>query len=457
MGPLKGPLRGVRIVDLTTIVLGPSATQSLGDLGADVIKIEPPTWDPMREAGVLPVDAKTTLGDLHDRDRAEGEGKGDCSADESSDPRSEAADSSGDDSSLGTADRRMGTIFLTNNRNKRSLVLDLKDPRGFEAMRRLLQGADVFVHNMRPAAIERLGLGYEAVREINPGIIHCGAYGYARKGPYAHKPAYDDLIQAVSGLAFLQASKGDPAYVHSIVADKVTGLNVVVAILAALLHRERSGEGQSIEVPMFESMVGFNMIEHLYGQTHIPARASAGYPRSLSSWRRPYRTADGWIGVMPYTDAQWQRLFEIARRPDLAADPRFASIADRLAHIDEVYETLAEIVAERTTAAWLEALDAADIPSTPVKRPDELIDDPHLKATGFWQQVEHPALGSLRMPGASMNFSRTPFAIRRPPPLPGEHSAEVLGEIGYTETEFESLVEDGISFDGLRERKKSPR
>ena len=321
----------MRIIDLTTIVLGPTATQLLGDLGADVIKVEPGTWDPMREAGALRAKETTATnraGNIADDEK-------DFPAKESGEARSKATPDPFD-KSLDAPDRRMGTIFLTNNRNKRSLVLDLKNPRGYEAMRRLLQGADVFVHNMRPDAIERLGLGYEAVRKINPDIVHCGSYGYARKGPYGHKPAYDDLIQAVSGLAFLQATNDNPAYVHSVIADKVTGLNVAVAILAALLHRERSGQGQCIEVPMFESMVGFNMSEHLYGRTHIPARGPAGYPRSLSPWRRPYRTLDGWIGVMPYTDAQWQRLFDIAQRPDLSTDPRFASIADRLAHIDEV-------------------------------------------------------------------------------------------------------------------------
>ncbi|WP_197019048.1 CaiB/BaiF CoA transferase family protein [Thioalkalivibrio sp. HK1] len=445
-----GPIQGVRIIDLTTIVLGPTATQLLGDLGADVIKVEPLSWDPMREAGALgsaqPTAPKQS-GDI----AADNEGDG--RVDESGDPCSKAPPNP-PGNSPDAPDRRMGAIFLTNNRNKRSLVLDLKSPRGYEAMRRLLQGADVFVHNMRPDALDRLGLGYEAVRKINPDIIHCGSYGYARKGPYGHKPAYDDLIQAVSGLAFLQATNDNPAYVHSVVADKVTGLNVVVAILAALLHRERRGQGQCIEVPMFESMVAFNMNEHLYGRTHIPARGRAGYPRSLSPWRRPYRTLDGWIGVMPYTDAQWQRLFDLAQRPDLSTDPRFASIADRLAHIDEVYETLADIIGKRSTADWLKALDAADIPSTPVNRPDDLIDDPHLKATGFWQEVEHPTLGSLRMPGATMNFSKTPFSISHPPPLPGEHSAQVLGEIGYDPEQIESLVDDGIVFDGGQARTK---
>ena len=316
----SGPLAGMRVVDLTTILLGPVATQMLGDLGADVIKVESPGGDAVRGAGPPPVEDG------------------------------------------------MGAIFLTNNRNKRAIVLDLKDPRGLEAMMRLLESADAFVHNMRPQAIDRLGLDYPAVSARNASIVYCGAWGFRRSGPYGHKPAYDDMIQAVSGLAALQAVDGEPRYVTSVVADKVTGLHVAVAVLAALLHRARTGEGQCIEVPMFETLVAFNMFEHLYGKAYEPSRGSMGYPRALSPGRRPYRTRDGWIGALPYTDRQWAALFEIANRPDLAEDPRFATLPSRLAHIDEVYAMLGELLAERTTAQWLEAFDAANIPSMPVNR-----------------------------------------------------------------------------------------
>ena len=395
----NGPLAGMRIVDLTTILLGPVATQMLGDLGADVIKVESPGGDAVRGAGPPPVEDG------------------------------------------------MGAIFLTNNRNKRGIVLDLKDPRGLEAMMRLLESADAFVHNMRPQAVDRLGLDYPAVSERNPAIVYCGAWGFRRSGPYGHKPAYDDMIQAVSGLAALQSVDGEPRYVTSVVADKVTGLHVAVAVLAALVHRARTGEGQCIEVPMFETLVAFNMFEHLYGKTYDPARGSMGYPRALSPDRRPYRTRDGWMGALPYTDRHWAAMFEIANRPDLAEDPRFATLPSRLAHIDEVYAMLAELLAERTTAEWLEAFDAANIPSMPVNHPDDLLDDPHLAATGFWQAVEHADLGTLRFPGIPAQFSKTPGAIRRAPPALGEHSVEILTEIGYHPSEVDALVEAGVATD----------
>ena len=312
---------------------------------------------------------------------------------------------------------------------------------------RLVERADAFVHNMRPDAIDRLGLDYPTVRARNASIVYCGAWGFRRSGPYGKKPAYDDMIQAVSGLAALQAVDGEPRYVTSVIADKVTGLHVAIAVLAALVHRALTGEGQSIEVPMFETMVSFNMFEHLYGRTYEPPRGSMGYPRALSPDRRPYRTRDGWIGVLPYTDRQWKELFEIAGRPDLAQDPRFTSLPSRLAHIDEVYATLGELLAGRTTAEWLEALDAANIPSMPVNRPDDLVAPTSPPPDSG---IEHPDLGTLRFPDIPARFSRTPGAIRRVPPRLGEHSVEILTEIGYERTEVDALVAAGVVGDGRR-------
>ena len=397
---VRGPVDGMRVVDLTTNMLGPFATQMLGDLGADVIKVESRGGDVVRGAGPSSVE------------------------------------------------HGMSPMLLTNNRNKRGIVLNLKDPRGLEAMMRLLEGADAFVHNMRAQAVDRLGLDYPAVSARNPTIVYCGAWGFRRSGPYGHKAAYDDMIQAGSGLAALQAVDGEPRYVTSVVVDKVTGLHVALAVLAGLVHRARTGEGQSIEVPMFETMVSFNMLEHLYGKVYEPARGPIGYPRLLSPDRRPYRTRDGWIGVLPYTDAQWAALFEIANRPDLAEDPRFRTVQSRLAHIDAVYAMLGELLGERTTADWLEAFDTANIPSMPVNQPDDLLEDPHLVATGFWRTVEHPDLGTLRYPDLPARFSKTPGAIRRAPPKLGEHSVEILTEIGYGCEDVDALIDAGVTVDG---------
>ena len=396
-----GPLHGVRVIDLTTILLGPYATQMMGDMGADVIKVEAPGGDAIRNVGPPPADG-------------------------------------------------MGSVFLGCNRNKRGLVLDLKTLRGKEAFMRLAESAQVMLHNMRPQAIDRLGLDYESVAKRNPGIVYCATYGFKRDGPYGHKPAYDDMIQAASGLAALQTVGGRPRYATSVIADKTTAMAACNAVLAALFHRERTGQGQLVEVPMFETMVSFNMTEHLYGENYIPPRDKTRYPRAMSPDRRPYQTQDGWIGCLPYSDHQWKALFEVAERQDLAADPRFASMADRLANIDEVYAQLAELLKEKTSAEWLEKLDAASVPSMPVNDPDELLSDPHLVATGYWQEIDDPELGTLRLPGIAPSFSASPPAIRKIAPRLGEHSAEILAELGYGETDVEAMLADGITQDGSR-------
>ena len=394
---MAGPLDGVRVIDLTTILLGPFASQILGDMGADVIKVEAPGGDPMRGLGPK---------------RSDG----------------------------------MSAVFLNSNRNKRSLVLDLKAEKGRDAMLKVVQRADVFLHNMRPRGVRSLGLAYEDLRQVNPRLIYCGTYGYREDGPYGHKPAYDDMIQAASGLAMLQAEIGDrPAYVANAMCDKIVGLAAAGAVSMALFHREKTGVGQNIEVPMFETMVNFLLPEHWMGMTFEPPLGPAGYGRILSQGRRPYKTKDGYVAAMPYSDRQWETFFRLVGREELLQDPRFSSLNERVKHIEDLYGELARIIATRTTAEWTEMLDEAQIPVMVVNSIDGLLDDPHLRATGYWQRMEHPTEGTLRLPGIPTDFSESPGTVRLPPPRLGEHTAEVLKEAGLTEAEIDALVRDGAA------------
>jgi crotonobetainyl-CoA:carnitine CoA-transferase CaiB-like acyl-CoA transferase len=373
--------------------MGPYATQILGDMGADVIKVELPGGDVFRH--ITPF-------------RNSG----------------------------------MSAAFLNLNRNKRSIALDLKREDERRVMIDLLAGADVFVTTVRPQAMRALGLDYESLRERNPRLIYCGAYGFSEAGPYAGRPAFDDVIQAMCGIASLQGDRqgerhgeaqGDsdangPRYVNTIVADKTTACVIAYSIAMALYERERSGRGQAIEVPMFETMVSFTLIEHLAGETFCPGREGIGHKRILSEHRKPYRTKDGYIGLLPYTAGQWARFFEAAGRPEMAADPRVTDPELRSRKIDELYGLLAEIVAERTTAEWIELLRAADLPTTPVLSPEDLLDDEHLQALGFFQREEHPSEGEIRTVGIPVRFSRTPGDIRRLAPRLDEHREEILLE-----------------------------
>jgi crotonobetainyl-CoA:carnitine CoA-transferase CaiB-like acyl-CoA transferase len=304
----------------------------------------------------------------------------------------------------------------------------------------------VFVHNFRPEAAARLGVPYEALRAENPAIVYCATYGFRAAGPYGNKPVYDDIIQAASGLAALQAPLvGEPRYLPTIVADKTSSMGVAVALLAALHHRARTGEGQSIEVPMFETLTAWVMVEHMYGETFVPPLDRPGYKRVLNRWRRPFPTLDGYLAVLPYTDAHWRAFFTVAGREDLLADERFRSLASRLEHIERLYEELGKIIATRTSAAWLAALDEAGVPAMVVNTLETLLRDPQLAATGFWHTVEHPTEGTLRMPGIAPTFSRTPGEIRRLPPRLGEHSLEVLREAGFGDGEIETLLAAGAT------------
>src|SRR4051812_32057830 len=316
--------------------MGPYATQILGDMGADIIKIESPDGDVFRYAAPF---------------RNPG----------------------------------MGATYLNLNRNKRSIVLDLKQPGELQILLRLVQSADVFVCTIRPQAVRKLGLAYEALSAAHPRLIYCGMYGFSEAGPYAGRPAFDDIIQAMSGLAALQGQHrpDGPRYVNTIVADKTVGLTAAWAISMALFERERSGRGQSIEIPMFETLVSYTMVEHLAGETFRPAEGGMGYERVLSPHRRPFRTLDGYIGLLPYTNAHFQRFFTLTGRPELVTDPRFADPAARSRNVADLYTIIGELVAGKSTAQWTELLSAADIPMTPVKTPEDLLKDPHLQAVGF--------------------------------------------------------------------------
>lgn len=390
-GTEEGPLAGVRVVDLTTTFMGPYCTLLLAQMGADVIKVETPAGDVVRYIA--------------------------------------------DDRGTG-----MGPVFLTTNQGKRSIVLDLKDPDGRAALLRLVGTADMFVHNMRPDAVRRLGLGYAAVAAANPRTIYCAVRGFGVDGPYRDKAAYDDVIQAGSGLAAVQGGTGEPTYVRTPVADKTTGLMAVGALSAALYQRERTGRGQEIEVPMLETMVSFTLLDQQGGYVFSPPRGPAGYARTNSPYRKPYRTADGFLSVTVYTDAQWRSFFGLVGRAELATEPRYRSITERTVHIDELYRLVEEELLRRPTAEWLAVLDEHGIPAMPVRTVPELFDDEHVRVTGMFQDLEHPTEGALRLARFPVAFSDAPPPRARPAPRLGEHGAEVLAELGYGPAEIRRLT-----------------
>ena len=396
---MSGPLTGVRVIDLTSIILGPYATQILGDLGADVVKIESPEGDNMRHGAPM---------------KSPG----------------------------------MGHIFLHLNRNKRSVVLDLKKPQGREALLRLAASADVLVYNVRPQAMARLGLTYDDVRAVNERIIYVGAYGFAQDGPYAAKPAYDDLIQGMVALPTLLKLAGAdrPRFVPSTVADRITGLNTVNAITSALFYRERSGKGQAVEVPMFESLAQFVLGDHMSGKTFEPPIASMGYSRMLAPDRNPYATKDGYLCLLMYNDKQWRAFFRLLGREEMfESDERFATQRRRSEHFAETYAFVAEQIRTRTSAEWLDALTAADIPVMPLNTLEGLLEDEHLNRTGFFSTFEHPSEGTLRTMRVPSHWSESEPGEMRPAPRLGEHSAEVLREAGYSEGDIEAMIAAGVT------------
>jgi crotonobetainyl-CoA:carnitine CoA-transferase CaiB-like acyl-CoA transferase len=393
---MPGPLHGIRVVEFTSVVLGPWACQLLGDMGADVVKVEAPSGDSNRRLGAS---------------RHPG----------------------------------MAALYMTCNRNKRDVVLDVKRPEAKQALLDLAATADVFVHNNRPQVMTKLGLDYAALRRRNPRLIYCGAYGYAKAGPYGTKGALDDSIQSISGIAMLnKLVLGEPRYLPTVVADKTTAVTVVYAVLAALFHRERTGEGQELEVPMFETMVNFVMAEHLWGHAFEPPLAPPGYVRLMSHHRRPYATKDGYIAMLPYMDAHWETFCRVVGRPDLLDDPRFRTMADRTRNIDDTYAETGRIMATRTTQEWLDVFEPTSVPVNRVNTLEDLVVDPHLTATGFWKVVDHPTEGLVRQPGFPVNFSATPASVdRRHAPRLGEHTRELLREVGWDDARIDALVASG--------------
>jgi crotonobetainyl-CoA:carnitine CoA-transferase CaiB-like acyl-CoA transferase len=387
----------VKIVEMTSVVLGPWACQMLADMGAEVIKIEQPRGDSNRTLGA-------------------------------------------------SRNPGMSALYLTCNRNKRSLVLDLRKPGARDALLALVKDADVFVHNNRPQVMTKLGLDYADMKKVNPRIIYCGAYGYSKRGPYGALGALDDSIQAVSGIAMLnEMVLGEPRYLPTVVADKTTAITVVYGVLAALFNRERTGEGQELEVPMFETMVNFVMAEHLWGMTFEPPKGAPGYTRLMSHHRKPYKTLDGYIAILPYLDAHWEKFCKLTGHPELIEDPRFRTLADRVRNIDDTYSKTGEIMATRRTREWLDLFDKSGVPTIVVNSLEDLAVDPHLQATGFWQTFEHPTEGTLRMPSFPVNFGSTPASIRRHAPRLGEHTEEVLREAGLSAEQVAALTASGAA------------
>jgi crotonobetainyl-CoA:carnitine CoA-transferase CaiB-like acyl-CoA transferase len=395
---MSGPLHGVRVLDLTTVVMGPYATQILGDFGADVIKVEPPEGDVMRYAWPF---------------RHPG----------------------------------MGTIYLGVNRNKRSVVLDLKKAAARDACLALAAKADVLVYNIRPQAMGRLKLSYEDVRKVNPRIIYAGCFGYSQRGPYAAKAAYDDLIQGASGLPYLLQRQGaaEPRYAPMIVADRSVGQQVASAVNAALYHREKTGKGQRIDIPMFEHLLQIVLGDHLGGYAFEPAHGESGYARILAPDRRPYQTSDGYICTLIYNDKQWKAFFDVIGRPEMLSTPEFATQQARSQNYQRAYTMVAEELKKRTTAEWIEALERADIPVQRMNSIEDILADPHLAAIGYFSVREHPSEGRIRTLAVPSEWSETQPEYRRHAPRLGEHTREVLQEAGMGKDEIESLIRTGAA------------
>jgi crotonobetainyl-CoA:carnitine CoA-transferase CaiB-like acyl-CoA transferase len=384
-----GPLAGVRVVDLTAMVAGPYCTQIMADMGADVIKVEPPRGDDTRYVSVGPV-------------------------------------------------RGMSGVFVNVNRGKRGIAVDLQSESGKTVLRALIEQADVFIHSMRAKAIARLGFSYDEVAAINPAIVYTNCYGYSRRGPDKDLPAYDDTIQAACGLPYVQEQlTGEPGFVGTIMADKVAGLTAVYATTMALFHRERTGEGQEVEVGMFETMASFMLVEHANGAVFDPPLGPAVYPRAVAPNRRPYRTSDGYIAALIYNDRHWNAFIDAVGPP--WADDSYATLEQRARQIDAVYALLAETLAQRTTREWLKLFRELEIPAAALASPASLFDDEHLNAVGFFETVDTDH-GPVRFPGVPTWFSRTPGRVAGPAPELGADTDDVLEELGLALADSEADV-----------------
>ena len=384
-------LKGVKVIDLTTVVLGPFLTQILGDLGAEVIKVESPVGDIYR--GVAP-----------------------------------------------GRHPKMGAGFLNINRNKRSIVLNLKSEEGRAVFDRLINGADVFIHNMRLSAAERLGLTYTDLAKKNASLIYCAAIGFGSKGPYADRPAYDDIIQAVSGMAHLEKNEsGAPNLVPTLLGDKIGGFYALYGILSALYYREKTGKGLSIEAPMFESLSSFILTEHLQGQIFDEPMGTFTYKRLTNPYRRPHRTKDAYIAVMPYSYNNWKNFLTLIGREDLAAEEWLKDPSERSKRIAWLYQILDEAMMDQTTDYWLEALQRCDIPCGPVNTLDDLLMDPHLKKVSFFEKTDHPTEGLLNLTRQPVVFDGPEKTNDLPAPNHGAHTREILEQLGYSQQEIIEL------------------